>query len=115
MLSAVALISYKGAEKVIQHGSVHGIGFNRSDLVTCQEVYGRPLAYIQDHGTQHAVTPGEDDCIPHNESVTQELQADLFYIFGQVFMLTVSVLMGLTMITHLGPTQSVNTHTVSGS
>ena len=59
------------------------------------------------------MTPGEDDRTPHNESVTQELQADLFYIFGQVFMLTVSVLMGLIMITHLGPTQSPNTRSQS--
>ena len=71
--------------------------------MNCQEIYGRPSAYIRGHGTQKTVTPGADDPIPRHESVNQELQADVFYIFGQAFLLTVSVIMGLLMITHLGP------------
>ena len=102
-LERVAFVSYKGAEQIVQRGSISGIGFNRTDLVNCQEIYGRPAAYIRGHGTNKVVTPGTDDPIPQHESVQQELQADVFYIFGQAFLLTVSVIMGLLMITHLGP------------
>lgn len=102
-LERVAFVSYKGEEQIIQRGSISGIGINRTDLVNSQEIYGRPSAYIRGHGTHKTVTPGADDPIPRHESVNQELQADVFYIFGQAFLLTVSVIMGLLMITHLGP------------
>lgn len=37
--------------------------------------------------------------------MAQELQVDLFYFLGHVFFLSILVLLGLIMVTHLGPGQ----------
>ena len=36
-----------------------------------------------------------------HESIDQELQVDLFFFLGQVFFISISVLLGLIMVTHL--------------
>jgi hypothetical protein len=95
----MGFISYKAAAEVVQRGSITGLGFTRADLVA-----GLPAAYQQGHGTQRSsVGPREDDPIPVHESVEQELQVDLFLFLGHVFLLSISVLMGLIMVTQLGP------------
>ena len=105
-LQRMGFISYKAAAEVIRRSSLADIGFTRADLVTCQDIYGNSAAYHMGHGTQSAAKPGEDDPIPIHESIDQELQIDMFFIFGQVFFLSISVVMGLIMITHLGPAQA---------
>ena len=48
----------------------------------------------------------------------QELQVDLFYFLGQTFFLSISVILGLIMVTHLGPgTEKVvaTSQTIEGS
>ena len=104
-LERMGFISYKAAAEVLRRSSLADIGFSRADLVRCQDIYGRSAAYQMGHGTQASITPGEDDPIPTHESIDQELQVDMFFIFGQVFFLSISVIMGLIMITHLGPAQ----------
>jgi hypothetical protein len=90
----------KAAAEVVQRGSINGLGFTRADLVAAQDIYGLPAAYQQGHGTQRSlVGPREDEPIPLNESVEQELQVDLFFFLGHVFLLS----MGLIMVTQLGP------------
>ena len=96
-------ISYKAAAEVVQRGSISNLGFTRSDLVNAQDIYGTPAAYQLGQGTQRAAQPSVDDPIPLHESVAQELQIDLFYFLGNTFFLSISVLLGLIMITHLGP------------
>jgi hypothetical protein len=99
----MGFISYKAAAEVIQRGSISNLGFTRADLVNSQDIYGSPAAYQLGHGTNKAASPREDDPIPLHESVEQELQVDLFFFLGQVFLLSISVLLGLIMVTHLGP------------
>ena len=41
--------------------------------------------------------------VPTDRARPQQLQVDLFYIFGQLFFLSISVLMGLIVVSHLGP------------
>jgi hypothetical protein len=96
-------ISYKAAAQVIQRGSITQLGFTRADLVNAQDIYGSPAAYQLGHGTQKSKTPYDDDRIRLHESVEQELQVDIFFFLGQVFLLSISVLLGLIMVTHLGP------------
>ena len=98
----MGFISYKAAAEVVQRGSMKDLGFTRADLVHAQDIYGSPAAYQLGQGTQKAVTPGEDDPIPLHESVDQELQVGLFFFLGQVFFVSISVLLGLIMVTHLG-------------
>lgn len=99
----MGFISYKAAAEVVQRGSITDLGFTRADLVNAQDIYGTPAAYQLGQGTQKSPRPAVDDPIPIHESVEQELQVDLFYFLGNVFLLSISVLMGLIMITHLGP------------
>ena len=87
----------------MQRGSINNLGFTRADLVNAQDIFGSPAPYQLGHGTNKAVSPGNDDPIPIHESVEQELQVDLFFFLGQVFLLSISVLLGLIMVTHLGP------------
>lgn len=87
------------------------IGFTRSDLVNAQDIYGTPAAYQLGQGTQRATKCRDDDVIPIHQSVKQDLQVDLFYFLGQAFFLSISVLLGLIMVTHLGPG---NESTLSG-
>ena len=101
-MERLGFISYKAAAEVIRRSSISNLGFTRADLVTCQDIYGRSAAYQLGHGTQRSVVPGEDDPIPIHESIDQELQVDTFFIFGQVFFLSISVVMGLIMTSHLG-------------
>ena len=102
-ISRMGFISYKAAAEVIERGSISNLGFTRADLVNSQDIYGSPAAYQLGHGTNKAASPREDDPIPLHESVEQELQVDLFFFLGQVFLLSISVLLGLIMVTHLGP------------
>ena len=99
----MGFISYKAAAEVIQRGSITDLGFTRADLVNAQDIYGTPAAYQLGQGTQRSATPRDDDPIPLHESVSQELQVDLFFFLGQVFFISISVLLGLIMVTHLGP------------
>ena len=99
----MGFISYKAAAEVVQRGSMNDLGFTRADLVNAQDIYGSPAAYQLGHGTQRSKAAYNDDTIPLHESVEQELQVDLFFFLGQVFLLSISVLLGLIMVTHLGP------------
>jgi Reverse transcriptase (RNA-dependent DNA polymerase) len=102
-ITRMGFISYKAAAEVVQRGSMTELGFTRADIVNAQDIYGTPAAYQLGHGTQKSKTPYEDDRIPLHESVDQELQVDLFFFLGHVFLLSISVLLGLIMVTHLGP------------
>ena len=99
----MGFISYKAAAEVVQRGSITHLGFTRADLVNAQDIYGTPAAYQLGQGTHKTLKHSTDDPIPMHESVEQELQVDLFYFLGNVFFLSISVLLGLIMITHLGP------------
>ena len=103
------VVSYKSAAEIIQRGSMRDITFSRSDLVNAQSIYGTPVAHQLGQGTQKTDKCREDDRIPLHESVLQELQVDIFYFLGQVFFLSISVLLGLVMVTHLGPGQDKTT------
>lgn len=92
--------------------------FTRADLVIAQDIYGTPAAYQLGQGVQQTVKTRETDRIPLHQSVQQELQVDLFYFLGQTFFLSISVILGLIMVTHLGPgTEKVVTtsRTMEGS
>jgi Zinc knuckle len=104
-IQRMGFVSYKGAAEIIQRGSMKDIDFTRADLVNAQNIYGTPAAYQLGQGTQRTTKCREDDQIPLHESVSQELQVDIFYFLGQVFFLSISVLLGLVMVTHLGPGQ----------
>jgi hypothetical protein len=54
------------------------------------------------------VDPVPVDPVPLHESVDQELQVDRFFFIGQAFFICFSVLLGLIMITHLGPSLESN-------
>ena len=99
----MGFISYKAAAEIVRRGSINNLGFTRADLVNAQDIYGPPAAYQLAQGTQKATSPQEDDPIPLHESVEQELQVDLFFFLGQVFFISISVLLGLIMVSHLGP------------
>jgi hypothetical protein len=96
-------ISYKAAAEVVQRGSIKDLGFTRADLVAAQVIYGTPAPYLLGQGTQQTNRAQPDDVIPVHESVDQDLQVDLFFFLGNVFFLSISVLLGLIMVTHLGP------------
>ena len=110
-MQRMGYISYKAAAEIVQRGSMKEIGFTRSDLVNAQDIYGTPAAYQLGQGTQRATKCRDDDVIPIHQSVKQDLQVDLFYFLGQAFFLSISVLLGLIMVTHLGPG---NESTLSG-
>ena len=102
-ITRMGFVSFKSAAEIIQRGSMKDINFSRADLVNAQNIYGTPAAYQLGQGTQRNDKCREDDQIPLHESVSQELQVDLFFFLGQVFFLSISVLLGLVMVTHLGP------------
>ena len=108
-ITRMGFVSYKSAAEIIQRGSMKDINFNRSDLVNAQIIYGTPAAYQLGQGTQKNEKCRQDDQIPLHESVSQELQVDIFFFLGQVFFLSISVLLGLVMVTHLGPGQDKTT------
>ena len=99
----LGFISYKSAAEMIQRGSMADMGFTRADLVNAQNIYGTPSAYIMGHGTSKNISPTTQELVPTDRARPQQLQVDLFYIFGQVFFLSISVLMGLIIVSHLGP------------
>ena len=100
-IQRMGYISYKAAAEIIQRGSMKDIPFTRSDLVIAQDIYGTPAAYQLGQGTNLKTKTRSDDRIPLHESVAQELQVDLFYFLGQTFFLSISVILGLVMVTHL--------------
>ena len=106
-IARMGFVSYKAAAEVIQRGSMKDLGFTRSDLVNAQKIYGTPAAYQLGQGTHKSISTGENEPIPIHESVAQELQVDLFFMYGQAFFLSISVLLGLIMVTHLGPGSEV--------
>ena len=111
-IQRMGYISYKAAAEIIQRGSMKDIPFTRSDLVIAQDIYGTPAAYQLGQGTHLKTKTRSDDRIPLHESVAQELQVDLFYFLGQTFFLSISVILGLIMVTHLGPgiERSIGSH-----
>jgi hypothetical protein len=107
-LQRMGYISYKAAAEVVQRGSIKDLGFTRADLVAAQDIYGTPAPYLLGQGTQQTNPTQPDDIIPVHESVDQDLQVDLFFFLGNVFFLSISVLLGLIMVTHLGPGNNRN-------
>lgn len=99
----MGFISYKAAAEVVQRGSISDLGFTRADLVNAQDIYGTPAAYQLGQGVTKTNKPSVDDPIPLHVSVQQELQIDIFYFLGQAFFISISLLLGLIMVTHLGP------------
>ena len=108
-IQRMGYISYKAAAEIIQRGSMRDIPFTMSDS---QDIYGTPAAYQLGQGTNLKSKTRIDDRIPLHESVAQELQVDLFYFLGQTFFLSISVILGLIMVTHLGPgiERSIGSH-----
>ena len=78
-----------------------GLVLHFNCVVNAQHIYGTPAAYQLGQGTQRKAHNRDHDLIPIHEAVDQELQADLFSFLGQVFLLTISVVLGLIMVTHL--------------
>ena len=109
-LIRMGYLSYKAAAEMVQWGSIKGLQFTRADLVNAQDIYRTPAAYILGQGTQQSKRCQENELIPIHESTFQDLQVDLFYFLGQVFFLSFSILMGLIMVTHLGPGIDGKTH-----
>jgi hypothetical protein len=91
----MGFISFKAVAEVVQRGSISNLGFTRADLVNAQDIYGSFAAYQLGHGTNKAASRQEDDLIPLHESVEQELQVNLLFYLGQVFLLSISILLGL--------------------
>ena len=104
----MGFVSYQKAAEAVQRGSIEGLGFTRGDLVHAQRTYGYPAAFQLGHGTQKAKTAGSINLLPIQECEAQELQVDTFFFLGNVFFLSISVLLGLIMITHLGPGSNHN-------
>lgn len=102
-MQRMGYISYKAAAEIMQRGSMKVLGFVRTDLVNAQDIYGTPAAYQLEQGTQRAAKCQENNQIPVHQSANQELQVDLFYFLGQAFFLSISVIFGLIMVSHLGP------------
>lgn len=99
----MGFISYKSAAEMIQRASMAEMGFTRADLINAQLIYGTPPAYTMGHGTTKNVRTSTQELVPTDRARPQQLQVDLFYIFGQVFLLSISVIMGLIIVSHLGP------------
>lgn len=104
----MGFISNKAAAEVVQRGSIKDLGFTRADLVATQDIYGTPVAHQLGQGTQKTNPTRTDDIIPVHESVDQELQSDLFFFIRNVFFLRITVLLGLIMLTHLGPGNDID-------
>ena len=102
-MQRMGYVSYKAAAEIIQRGSMTNLPCTRADLVIAQDIYGTPAANQLGQGVQQTVKMRESDRIPLHQSVKQELQVDLFYFLGQTFFLSISVILGLIMVTHLGP------------
>jgi hypothetical protein len=62
-------------------------------------MYGGRAACQQGYSTRQTAQHGEDDPIPTRKSIEKELQVDIFYIFGQGFLLRISALCDVTMMT----------------
>ena len=117
-MQRMGYIRYKAAAEIIQRGSMTNFPFTGADLVITQDIYGTPADYQLGPGVQQTVKMREIDRIPLHQSVQQELQVDLFYFLGQTFFLSISVILGLIMVTHLGPgTEKVvaTSQTIEGS
>ena len=99
----LGFVSYKSAAEMIQRGSMADMGFTRADLVNAQLIYGTPAAYTMGHGTFKNIKTSAQELIPTDRSRPQQLQVDLFFIFGQAFLISISVLLGLIIVSHLGP------------
>ena len=99
----LGFVSYKGAAEMIQRGSMTDMGFTRADLVNAQVIYGTPAAYMMGHGTAKNIPTSAQQLVPTDRARPQQLHVDLFYLFGQVFLLSISVIMGLIIVSHLGP------------
>ena len=108
-ITRMGYVSYKGAAEMVQRGCIKDIDFTRADLVNAQNIYGTPAANQLGQGTQRTTKSRDDDQVPVHESVAQELQVDLFFFLGNVFFLSISVLLGLIMVTHLGSGQEQKT------
>ena len=96
-------VSYKSAAEMVQRSSMAELGFTRADLVNAQAIFRTPAAYQLGHGTASASPTMSQERVPTEQATPQELQVDLFFIFGQVFLLSISVLLGLVIVSHLGP------------
>jgi hypothetical protein len=81
-MQRMGYISYKAAAEIVQRGSMKDIGFQRSDLVNAQDIYGSSAAYQLGHGTQRATKCNDDDEVPIHQSVNQD---HLFYFLGQTW------------------------------
>ena len=99
----MGFVSYHKAAEAVQRGSITDLGFTRQDLVHAQQTFGYPAAYQLGHGTQKAKTAGDMHLIPLQACEPQELQVDTFFFLGNAFFISISVLLGLIMVTHLGP------------
>jgi hypothetical protein len=99
----LGFVSYKAASEVVQRSSLSVLGFTREDLVTAQYIYGAPAAYQLGHGTTATAVTNTQPLIPTDRAQPQVLEVDLFFFFSQFFFISISVQMGLIMVTHLGP------------
>jgi hypothetical protein len=96
-ISRMGFISNKAAAEVVQRGSINNLGFTRADLVNAQDIFGSPTPYQLGHGTNKLSRQGTMTLFQSTS------QVDLFFFLGQVFFLSISVLLGLIMVTHRGP------------
>ena len=106
-------VSYKSAAEMVQRGSMAEIGFTRADLINAQEIYGTPSAYVLGHGTNSTPVMNTQQVVPTEQSRPQALHVDLYFLFGQVFFLSISFLMGLIIVTHLGHWYYLHLHRVT--
>ena len=66
-------------------------------------MYGTPATYQLGHDTTATAVTHTQPLIPTDRAQPQDFEVDLFFIFDQAFLISISVQMGLIMVTHLGP------------
>ena len=86
----LGFVSYKDASEVVQRSSLSDLGFTRENLVTAQYIYGAPAAYQLGHGTTATAVTNTQPLIPTDHAQPQDLEVDLFFLFSQVFFISIS-------------------------
>jgi hypothetical protein len=98
--------SQKDFLKMIQSGAIQGMDFTYRDALRAMDIYGPSEAELKGKTKAQQAKTITAEYVPRPLRSHINLHADLFFVEGEAYLLTVSMPLGMLMMSHLGTSRS---------
>lgn len=95
--------------RLLQQGAIKGVDVTHRDALRAMDIYGPSVAELKGKTRAQQAKPVSPEYVPRPIRSQIQLHADLFFVEGEGYLLTVSAPLGMLMMNFLGASRSAST------